>query len=300
MKQQNNHAISRGDVVMPAAGLPFVMTCLLLAQEQGEPAANELSREEMQFLKDTVAGLKLCEPPNRMKFLPVTANPVLGPYNNTTGASRFGATFLWLSGERPVGAVSVSIRRTPANGVYCECSSFWPRPLECQREGMTAWTPERAGVLEQPFGDAAAPATSKPRRLTQMRDLARRFSVTSYRSQPEEPNHLRLLATPLHRFAAEEDGIIDGGVFAFATATDPDALLLIEAAREKPDAAAYWRYSLARMSSQKAVFRLDDKEIWSVTNYHRESPQTRIKGPYMEQRIGTFVPLRAAENTNQQ
>ena len=53
------------------------------------------------------------------------------------------------------------------------------------------------------------------------------------------------------------------------------------------------------MSSQKAVFRLDEKEIWSVTNFHREPPETRIKGPYIEQRIGTFVPMRAAENIRQ-
>ena len=126
---------------MPAAGLPMALAFLLVAQEQVEPAANELSREEMQFLKDTVAGLKLCEPPNPMKLLPVTANPVLGPYNNPTGPSRFGAAFLWLSGERPVGAVSVSIRRTPMNSVYCECSSLWPRSLECQRGGIAIWSP---------------------------------------------------------------------------------------------------------------------------------------------------------------
>jgi hypothetical protein len=253
----------------------------------------------MQFLKDTVAGLKLCEPPNRNKPLEVTTNPVLGPYNNTTGPSRFGATFLWLSGERPVGAASISIRRSPSNPVFCECSSFWPRALECRRDGELLWMPEGGGVLEQRFSDAPAPAESKPRRLTQMRDLARRFSVTTYRAEPEEAIHLRLLTTPIYRFAAEEVGIVDGGVFAFANATDPDSLLLLEAARDKPGMVAYWRYSLARMSSQKAAVRLDEKEIWAVTNFHREPPETRIKGPYIEQRVGTFAPRPATVERNQ-
>lgn len=279
---------------MPSALVISALGLLLFAQDQVEPAANELSREEMQFLKDTVAGLKLYEPPNRNKPLAVTANPVLGPYNNTTGPSRFGATFLWLSGERPVGAVSISIRRNPSNPVFCECSSLWPRALECRRDGTLLWVPERAGVLEERLGDAPAPAESKARRLTQMRELARRFSVTTYRLEPEEANHLRLLTTPVYRFAAEDDGILDGGVFAFANATDPDSLLLLEAARDKPGMAAYWRYSLARMSSQKAVVRLDEKEIWSVTNFHRELPEIRIKGPYIEQRIGSFAPAAPA------
>jgi hypothetical protein len=152
-------------------------------------------------------------------------------------------------------------------------------------------------VLHQRLNDAPVPAESKPRRLTQMRDLARRFTATMYRSEPEEANRLRLLATPIHRFAAESDGIVDGAVFAFANATDPDSLLLLEAARDEPGAAAYWRYSLARMSSQKTVVKLDDKEIWTVTNFHRESPDTRIKGPYIEQRIGAYVGA-AAQPTN--
>jgi hypothetical protein len=229
----------------------------------------------------------------------VTAKPVLGPYNNTTGPSRFGATFLWLSGERPVGAVSVSIRRGSSNPVFCECSSLWPRALECRRDGAVLWKPERAGVLQQRLNDTAAPAESRPRRLTQMRDLARRFSVTTYRSEPEEATHQRLLATPIYRFTAEENGIVDGALFAFANATDPESLLLLEAAREEPGMAAYWQYSLARMSSQKAVVRLDEKEIWSVTNFHRELPEIRIRGPYIEQRIGNFVAGQAAEGAKQ-
>ena len=280
---------------MPSSLLLSALGLLILTQDQIDRAPNELSREEMQFLRETVTGLKLYQLPNRESPLTVTANPVLGPYNNTTGPSRFGATFLWLSGERPVGAVSLSIRRSPANSAFCECSSFWPRPLECEYKGATIWIPEHGGVLQQRLSDAPAPAESKPRRLVQMRELARRFSVTTYRLEPEEATHLRLLATPIHRFAAEADGILDGAVFAFANATDPDSLLLLEAARDQPDAAAYWRYSLARMSSQKAVVRLDEKEIWSVTNFHREPPETRIKGPYVEKRIGAFVSSRASE-----
>ena len=36
---------------------------------------------------------------------------------------------------------------------------------------------------------------------------------------------------PLLRYAAPDSGVIDGAVFAFAEATDPEALLILEARR---------------------------------------------------------------------
>src|SRR5215813_12721677 len=114
--QQKNRTTRLGDFVMSAL-IPVALGLLLLGQDPATPAPSELSREEMQFLKETVTGLKLYEPANVTKPVAVTGNPVLGPYNNTTGPSRFGATFLWLSGERPVGVASISIRRSPSNPV---------------------------------------------------------------------------------------------------------------------------------------------------------------------------------------
>ena len=273
-----------------SAALPLVFAALVFAQQPVEPAPEGASREEMQFLKETMAGLKLYQPPDATTPLAPTANPVLGPYNNTTGPSRLGATFLWLAGERPVAAASVSIRRRPTNSVYCECTSLWSAALECRRDGTTLWTPQRVGLLHQPFRESPLPAESKARRLTQMRDFARRFSVTCYRTEPEEATPLRLLTTPIYRFAAESDGILDGALFAFANATDPDALLLVEAVQDRAGAPAYWRYSLARMTSAKMAVWLDDQEIWSLTNYHRDAPEAKKTGPYIEQKIGTFMP----------
>jgi hypothetical protein len=159
--------------------------------------------------------------------------------------------------------------------------------------------PQRVGLLNRRFGESPPPAENKVRRLTQMRDLARRFSVTTYRSEPEEATPLRLLTTPIYRFAVEGEKIIDGAVFAFANATDPDSLVLLEAVQDKPNAPAYWQYSVARMTSAKAAVRLDDQEIWSLSNYHRDPPEAKINGPYIEQRIGTFVPGAAAESAKQ-
>src|SRR5204863_3813257 len=101
------------------------------------------------------------------------------------------------------------------------------------------------------------------------RNIARRFSVTGHHSRTDEATQLSLKPTPHFRFEAEKQGIVDGALFVFSPTNDPEMLLLLEAVRDKAGEAAYWRYSLARMSSLKEVVRLDDQEIWSVPNYHQ-------------------------------
>jgi hypothetical protein len=47
------------------------------------------------------------------------------------------------------------------------------------------------------------------------------------------------------------------------------------------------------MSSQKLVVKLDEKEIWTVTNYWQDPSEDRKTGPYVEARFGTFPPAAA-------
>jgi hypothetical protein len=123
-----------------------------------------------------------------------------------------------------------------------------------------------------------------------MRNLARRFSVTWHHSQTDEKTELRLLSAPLYRFQSDKHRVIDGALFAFVATDDPEMLLLIEAVRN-PNKDPFWRYSLSRMSALKEVVRLDDQEIWSVPNYHRNPMDDKKTGHYTEQKVGTFVPV---------
>ncbi len=52
------------------------------------------------------------------------------------------------------------------------------------------------------------------------------------------------------------------------------------------------------MSSLKETVRLDDKPIWTVPNFYRDASEDRKTGPYIEARIGTFVPNAAAPPAN--
>src|SRR5947207_203892 len=84
--------------------------------------------------------------------------------------------------------------------------------------------------------EAPPPPTTEIQRPTQMRNLARRFTATRQGSTDTHPQELRLLTTPLYRFSAADQGILDGALFAFAISNDPDMFLLLEATAQKATA----------------------------------------------------------------
>src|SRR5207248_5193166 len=129
--------------------------------------------------------LTLRSPSDKETNYALTDQPVLH-YDNATGLSTDGVTFLWLSGARPVAAVSFSIRRRPANAVYRECTSLWDAPLDCRTGGMSFWSPKQGGLIRQRLRDAPEPADGERQRLTQMRNIARRFTVTWHHSRTDE------------------------------------------------------------------------------------------------------------------
>jgi hypothetical protein len=74
---------------------------------------------------------------------------------------------------------------------------------------------------------------------------------------------LRLLTTPVYRYASEKQAVTDGALFAFARGTDPEVFLLIEA--RQGDDAVQWQYALARFVGHAALrAEHDGREIWKV------------------------------------
>jgi len=265
-----------------------------LGQEAAPSPAADERQEQLKFFKAQVADLGLFRGMDAKEPQPLTPDPVLR-YSNSEReiGSLDGATFLWLEGARPVAAVSYSIRRLNNDG-YRECTSFSPTPLVCRRGEQLVWSPKSGGLLAQKLAVAPAPAAGKVQRLTQMRELARRFTADCYHPRTEAATELRLLTQPLYRFADDQAGVQDGGLFAFVVSNDPELFLLLEAIRGADGGEAHWQYSLARMSSLKLAVRLDDKEIWTVPNYWQDPAEDRKTGPYAEAKSGTFAPVSAA------
>ena len=197
------------------------------------------------------------EPGRPLKF---HKEPALRWTNPVYGTQ--GALFLWTDRGRP--EVAANLWQATARGggsqVNHEFQSLALAPLIGRHDGRVAWSPT-AGVAPLPVPDAPPVAGDAAERLRQMRALAREFKATV--GDPPHRSELRTLAQPLYRY--EPDGaradVVDGALFGFVLATDPEALLLIEA-RAVGGGPAAWHYAVARHSAYPLRAEHKGREVW--------------------------------------
>lgn len=185
--------------------------------------------------------------------------PVLRWGNGIRGATN-GGTFLWTAKGVPVATCCIwwSDPRT----ICLTFGSLTEKAIQAEKRGRTIWHSTKPGLEYRDVPDAPAVARSAATRLTQLRNIAREFrAVLVYGDQGTED--LRLLPQPLYRYASDDSAIKDGAVFAFATGTDPELILQIEAVGD--DDALRWRYAATRRTS--GVLRLSHKDnvVWSCS-----------------------------------
>lgn len=123
------------------------------------------------------------------------------------------------------------------------------------------WKPESIQISPVAFADAEAPREREPRRLSQLKDLARRFTAHEFWDPENSRFEMRLLAQPVLRYADAEAGIQDGAVFVIAHGTNPEVIVLIEALGKTLETSR-WHYSFARLGSAELHVELDGKEVW--------------------------------------
>ena len=94
---------------------------------------------------------------------------------------------------------------------------------------------------------------------------------------------MRLLATPLHRYAEEAAGLWDGMIFGLTTnGTNPDMLFVIELRGDKLSSAE-WKYGIVKMTIAEVHVRLDKDEAWmSPRNSPRETWESFTRKPREE------------------
>lgn len=208
-----------------------------------------------------------------------------------------GSVFVWLNQGRP--EVIGSVFTYQHNGKVfdkVEVHSLSSRSLRMTHEGATIWTPQ-PGLEWQTPAFSSPPSRNERQRLVQMRQIARGYTVRL--TDPNgEVTDLRFLAQPLFRYQAREAGVIDGAIFSFAVATDPEALLIIEAS--DGGTAPEWRCAFARfhywpleaLSSRGEV-------IWSAGHdrsqaTHRIGDESQFKKSYVSFRP-SVEPVRTVQ-----
>lgn len=183
-------------------------------------------------------------------------------WTNPVRSQERGAVFIWTDEGRP--AVIGSLFTYQHDGRVwdkAEFQSLADTPLQMTRDGKTVWTPQP--VLEWLTPDRIpAPAASPRQRLVQMRQIARGYRVRLF-DPKEDATELRVLTQPLFRYSAPAAGVVDGAIFSYAVATDPEALLIVEAAGDA--ASPEWRCAFARFHYWKLQAEGSGGEIvWTV------------------------------------
>lgn len=112
-----------------------------------------------------------------------------------------------------------------------------------------------------------------------MKQLAGAFRIVYI--EKKDRTELRLLQRPLYRYESADPALIDGALFAYVRATDPDALVFIEA-RKTVDGVE-WQYGIARQNAMALEFSYRDKIVasfpncWNRVRSHPEDPYLALK-----------------------
>lgn len=180
-----------------------------------------------------------------------------------------GAVFLWTVEGRPRLIASTYSYR---DGIEQELSSLSEHAMALNqgKVGEHRFTP---GIEWKEMPKVEPPHKQRTLRLVQMRRMAERFRVTII---AKETSDARLLTQPIYRTSAEDK--VECAIFAFVQGTDPEAVLLIEAAETNA-----WRYAFARMTSVRVTADLDNERVcdlaWFHSSYLNDQPFHKIQYP---------------------
>jgi hypothetical protein len=186
-----------------------------------------------------------------------------------------GAVFVWTCrGRAEVIGTIFSFPSIGPRKLYHEFHSLSLSVLDVSRSGTHAstWTPLAPGIELAALPGAPRPARTGAQRLSQMRALARDFSAST-RDSSEKRLELRLLPQPLYRYESTEPDVLDGALFAFVTATDPEALLVIEAREHAQLDGPAWDYAICRLTDLGLLVRHKGKDVFTAPLIPYGSPQ---------------------------
>ena len=256
-------------------------------EKQPEKAKEPDEKTELtEFLDDAKNYVIRTTKPNAALKL---REPAVLNFTNPERNQERGSVFVWLdASERPavVGQFfrfNVNDRRVKKHALH----SLAAVPLDAKFHDKAAWTPEQPGIEWKPLADAPAVAATQKERLIQMRQLARPFKVSLF-DQKEKATELRLAPRPLFEYSAPKVGVTDGAIFSYVVATDPEAILLIEAFDEKGKTG--FRYAFARFHFWGLTAKFGDKTVWSVEFDESQVNNTIGRADTVKKVYNSFLP----------
>lgn len=238
-----------------------------------EAAPKSSPEQRLTFARKAAAAYRFRVDPSGKAEVALHPEPLLRWINKVVREDD-GMLFLWTEGAngRPVAAAQFFLVDTVW---HHEFQSLRTAGFESEGTEGWVWKPTRPGLSFEPASGIGPPADSAAQRLRQMKSIAERFTAAVDASGTfENPEQLRLLTTPIYRYAAPAQGVLDGALFVFAQGTNPEILMLVEA-----DATAKtWRYGFARMSCFFLRVHQGGQLVWSTNREPVPTPD--LSAPY--------------------
>ena len=230
------------------------------AKVEESKTEDKLKSRRLEYMKSSVKEYEFLVGPDFESKLALIPEPLLR-FTNPVSGLQDGGFIVWKSDSgRPM--VGAQVFLTSEDLWIHEFQSLAPVLLRVVRNGENVWEPGRAGAEVKLVPNAPVPAATAVQRLTQMRQISRRFSVSDEFEGREQSDELRLLSNPLMRFGDPEAETLDGGLFTYAHGTDPELLIVLEA--KKVDDGYRWHYALAPMTGYALKAALDEMPVWEV------------------------------------
>jgi hypothetical protein len=264
MAASHDYHFSRG--VMPssrsiAAVTIVAMLFVSIAWADEKEISDSQRAEHLAHMKEVASSIRLlAKSTNPDSAVELKQEPLLR-YTDNTRFNYESTLWIWASGGRPTALVAVEYYPRHPKGprwLY-EVASLSTQRIAAQREPDLRWTAKEPGLKLRPLDDAKPIAEKATRRLSQMKEMCRRFTANES-AVVEGRVELRLLSSPLYRYIDAEAGVVDGAIFAFANGTNPEVLLVLEANDNKDSPP--WHYALVQMTGGAVSVELDGKEIW--------------------------------------
>jgi hypothetical protein len=226
-----------------------------------EPGSDGERARHLERMRELAGSIRLLADPKRAEsVVKLKQEPVLR-YSDSTRQAHESSLWIWSDGGRPTAILAVEYYPKGPKGprwLY-EIASLSTERIAAECEGSFRFTAKEPGLKLQTLADAPPPAEREARRLAQMKELRGRF--TAYENATINGRiELRPLVTPLLRYAEAKEELIDGATFAFASGTNPEVLLVLEA--QVVEGKPQWQYALVHMTGEAVTVQLDGKEVW--------------------------------------
>ena len=248
--------------------------------QDDDPELTEEQKSEarMTFMQEAVARFDMQLPAPDSVTAKGVEKPLLR-WVNPHSSSRDGILTAFVADGRPAGMAQLAIYK--GGNAVTEFHFTSESPFTFRRDGAQVWKSDKPTISFAKLTDARAPTDTGVRRLIQMRQIAGEFEVWDDHGWTKTVRQqLRLLPQPVYRYEDKSLNVVDGAVFVFALANDPEAVVLVEACEK--DGSHWWQYACSPVSIYALEAKRKDEVVWTA-------PERRVFGRgYMTQYVGPY------------